>query len=140
MGEVDLFRNGSLEQIPSALLGNQQFNSQVSSSTLIHSQTVSFTDILAVQFSSVGTVAVVTQPSKNSQASTEWARSQQEGFGPAGTPGEVLCLVSLNKEMISKEARPRSDSLLNPIYTPSKHHMCSTSLASAHASVLDDIT
>jgi hypothetical protein len=36
MGEVDLFKSGSLEQIPSALSGNQQFSSQVSKGSLIH--------------------------------------------------------------------------------------------------------
>jgi hypothetical protein len=36
MEQVDLFRSGSLEQIPSALSGNQQFSSQVSSSSSIH--------------------------------------------------------------------------------------------------------
>ena len=40
MGEVDLFRNGSLEQIPSVLSENWQFGSQVSSGSLIHSQTL----------------------------------------------------------------------------------------------------
>ena len=52
MGEVDLFRNGSLKQIPSLLLGNQQFSSQVSSDSLQ-------ADIPAVQFCRVGLAAVV---------------------------------------------------------------------------------
>jgi hypothetical protein len=33
IGEVDLFRNGSLEQILSALSGNQQFSSSESAAT-----------------------------------------------------------------------------------------------------------
>jgi hypothetical protein len=37
---VDLFRNGSLEQILSALSGTQQFSSQISSSNSIHSKTL----------------------------------------------------------------------------------------------------
>jgi hypothetical protein len=41
MGEVDLFRNGSLEQLPSLLSGgNQQLSSQVSSGSLIPLQTL----------------------------------------------------------------------------------------------------
>ena len=51
-GELDLFRNSSLEQIPSALSGTQQFSSQESAeaapSTWKH-----FTNILAVQLSGV---------------------------------------------------------------------------------------
>ena len=38
MGRVDLYRNGSLEQILSVLSGNQQFSSQVSSGNSIHSK------------------------------------------------------------------------------------------------------
>jgi hypothetical protein len=38
--EVDLFRNGSLEQILSVLSGNQQFSSQVSNSSPIQSPTL----------------------------------------------------------------------------------------------------
>jgi hypothetical protein len=49
MGELDLFRNGSLEQIPSAWSGNQQFSSQVNSSGSIH-----FPGTPAVQLSGVG--------------------------------------------------------------------------------------
>lgn len=35
-GEVDLFRNGSLEQTPSASLGNQWFSLWVSCSSSVH--------------------------------------------------------------------------------------------------------
>lgn len=38
VGEVEQFRNGSLERILSRLLGNQQFSSQVS--TWVHLQTL----------------------------------------------------------------------------------------------------
>jgi hypothetical protein len=38
MGEVDLFQKGSLEQLLSALSGNQQFSSQVGSGSSVHSQ------------------------------------------------------------------------------------------------------
>jgi hypothetical protein len=36
MGEVDLFRNGSLEQLPSVLSENQQFISQVSNGSSMY--------------------------------------------------------------------------------------------------------
>jgi hypothetical protein len=58
MGDVDLFRNGSSEQILSALSGNQKFSSQepatASGSTQKH-----FTEISAIQFSSVRLIAAV---------------------------------------------------------------------------------
>jgi hypothetical protein len=38
--KVDLFRNCSLEQIPSELSGNQHFSSQIISSSLIQLQTL----------------------------------------------------------------------------------------------------
>jgi hypothetical protein len=40
MGQVDLIRNCSLEKTPSALSGNEQFSSQVSSSSSTHLQTL----------------------------------------------------------------------------------------------------
>lgn len=39
-GEADLFRNCSLEQIPSVWSGNQQLDLQVSNSSSIHLQTL----------------------------------------------------------------------------------------------------
>lgn len=79
LGEVEQFRNGSLERILSWLLGNQQFSSQVS--IWIHLQTLHW------YTSSPGQ-----QCWGSSQAS---ALSQQEGSGPAGTPlagCSLLCL------------------------------------------------
>ena len=73
---MDLFRNGSLEQILSALSGNQQFSSRVSSGSSTHSQT------LHGYTSSVGIGA---------------ARPQQEGPGPTGTP-EVLGCSSISED------------------------------------------
>jgi hypothetical protein len=58
-GEVDLFRNGSLEQFPSALSGNQQFSSIYRSAAATPSICKHFMDIPAVQFSRVGIAAAV---------------------------------------------------------------------------------
>lgn len=63
---MDLFRNGSLEQILSALSGNQQFGSLVSSGSPTRKH---FMVTPAVQFSSVRTAAAVAQPSRSGQAS-----------------------------------------------------------------------
>lgn len=63
---MDLFRNGSLEQILSALSGNQQFGSLVSSGSPTREH---FLDAPAVQFSSVGRAAAVARPSRSGQAS-----------------------------------------------------------------------
>ena len=74
---------------------------------------------------------------------------QQRSAGKARTPGisEVLGCASPSEVKISKDVRLRSTaklalkaspshSLLSPIYTPSKHHISSTGLASAHEFVL----
>lgn len=63
---MDLFRNGSLAQILSALSGNQQFSSLVSSGSPTREH---FMDAPAVQFSSVGRAAAVARPSRSGQAS-----------------------------------------------------------------------
>jgi hypothetical protein len=49
MEEVDLFRNGSLEQITSVLSGNWQFSPQVSSSSSSSITDKNFTDTPAVE-------------------------------------------------------------------------------------------
>jgi hypothetical protein len=63
MGEVDLFRNGTLEQIPSVQSGSQQFSLQISSGSFIHLQTLH-------DYTSSPSVA---QPSRNIQPSVESA-------------------------------------------------------------------
>jgi hypothetical protein len=72
---VDLFRNWSLEQIPSALSEDQQFSLQERAAAA-WSTCKYFTDMPAVQCSSVG----IAQPSRNSQASAESAQGCQEKF------------------------------------------------------------
>jgi hypothetical protein len=83
-----------LEQIPSALSGNQQFSSQESSladpSTHKH----------FIQFSRARLAAVVALPSRT--AGFRLGTSQQEGPGPTGMPGKVLSCASLSEEMIRK--------------------------------------
>ena len=77
--------------------------------------------------------------------------SQQEG--PEGTPGEVLSCASLREAKISEDSRPTSiaqlavpasqalsPSLRGVLFIPSKHHVSSMGLASAHTSVSADIT
>lgn len=63
---MDLFRNGSLAQILSALSGNQQFGSLVSSGSPTREH---FMEAPAVQFSSVGRATAVARPSRSGQAS-----------------------------------------------------------------------
>jgi hypothetical protein len=64
--------------------------------------------------------------------------NQQEAFGSSGMPGDFLGCASLSK---TKIVRPRrfaqlalpespSHSPLNPFYTPFKHHVSATGLAS----------
>ena len=73
----------------------------------------------------------------------ETVRPQQNQHklpGPPGMPGEVLCHASLNEAKIIRDPRDGelalpaspSHSLLSPIYTPFKHHVSPTGLASAH--------
>ena len=57
---MDLFRNGSLEQIPSALSGNQQFSSQESAGAT-QSTCKHFMDMPAVHFDRVGIVNMNSQ-------------------------------------------------------------------------------
>jgi hypothetical protein len=110
---VNLFRNGSLEQLPSVLSENLQFSSQ-ESAAVAQSTHKHFTDTPAVQFSRAGIAAMVAQPIRNSQAS---ALAQVSMADPEG----CHC--------------PSTS-----IYTPSKHHVSSTGLTSASASVSADVT
>ena len=103
-----------------------------------------FTDTPAVQFSRVRLATVVTQPSRDSQAS---ALAQVSRRDQQGTPGEVLGCVSAQEAKISKDVIPTSvaqiavpasqalsPSISGVLFIPSKHHVPSTRLASALAS------
>jgi hypothetical protein len=137
MGEVDLFRNGSLGQVPSVLSGNQQFSSQASISSLIYliySQQ-SYSVVLGYQ--------QVAWPSRNSQAGGIWTSRDIRS-------SSQLCLSQWSedqqkgqdKEAVSYVSKPNSASVppLSPFYTPSKHHAFSMGLDSTHVSVSADIT
>jgi hypothetical protein len=82
--EVDLFRNSSLEQIPSALSGSQKFSSQ-DSAVAAQSTCKNFTHILAVQFSSIR-IANMNQEHWHFIAETVWPQSiwleSAGGLGP----------------------------------------------------------
>ena len=112
IGEVDLFRNGSLEQILSALSGNQQFSSSESAAT---AQSTDSSSSGATQQEQPGLIL---------------GTSHQEGPGPTGQPGKVLGYASLSEAKISKDSRPTSTAQLykqaqlslhyspsNPFYT-----------------------
>ena len=72
MRKVDLFRNGSLEQIPFMLLGNQQFSSHTGQQQQL--DLLTNTDTSAIWFSNAMIAAAVVQPSRNSQTSAESAQ------------------------------------------------------------------
>jgi hypothetical protein len=106
-----------------------------------------FTDIPAVQFEWVGVAAMVAWPSRNSQTSAESAwvsrrdsdqgqQEHQEKFSEKGQQSKNQWRPSLTT------SKPRQASLspLSSNYTPSKHHLSSMCLASAHESVSADIT
>jgi hypothetical protein len=94
--------------------------------------------------------AAVALPSRDSQASAS--------EGPRGMPGEVLGCASLNKSKISEDSKIKSVKTrdqqavpasqapnfyycpLGSYYTPSKHHISSTGLASEYEAVLAEIT
>ena len=77
---MDLF--SSLEQLPSVVSGNQQFSSQVSEGSLIHSQTLHSYTSSPVQKSleSKHHSAVVAQPSRDSQTSASAQVSRRDQY------------------------------------------------------------
>jgi hypothetical protein len=90
---VDLFRNGSLEQLLSVLSGNQQFSSQVHSSSSIILQTPHrYTSSLVRQSQdNKHKSVVVALPSRDSQALAS-KQSQQKGSGGVPRRSSQLCL------------------------------------------------
>jgi hypothetical protein len=156
---VDLFRNSSLEQVPSALSGNQQFSSQVSSWSCVHCTQKHFMDTPAVQFSTIGIAAAVAQCSKSNQASAKltWVsrinwdqQGHQEQFSIVPLLGKCRSMKTWDHEVFSEASKHSSShSSLSLIYTPTKHHVSSTGhhlsclslcLASAGESVSADIS
>lgn len=104
-GDMDLFRNCSLEQIQSALSGNQ-FCSQDSAEAAPSTHKYS-TNISAVQFSSVR-IAELARHSRTSQASAKSAKSQQEQLGQDQQGlQKFVCQACLNEAKTSKDLRPR---------------------------------
>lgn len=105
--EVDLFRNCSLENIPSVLPGY----------------------VPPVQF---GRVRVANMNQQKPPGLSQIGPSQQEWLEPAGTPGEALCCASVNEVKISEDVRTMMCSKasyarphqcpLGPVYTPANHH------------------
>jgi hypothetical protein len=76
MREMGLFRNCTLEQISSVMSRNQQYSSQVNSSSSIHSQVFHrYTSSPVWQcWDGKHESAVVAQTSRESQASAKWAQ------------------------------------------------------------------
>lgn len=78
--------------------GRQQLNPLAHTSQMIHQSIQESRD--SKQESAAGAL-----PSRDSLAS---ASSQQEGPGPAGTPGKVLSYASLSEAKICEDSRPKS--------------------------------
>ena len=114
MGKIDLFRNGSLEQLLSVLSGNLQFRSQVSNGSSIYSQTLH-----RYTSSSVGQSRVsnkVARPSRDSQASA-LAQVSRRNQGRSTRQSSRLC--SLSEMKTSKDKRPTSVAQASSISKPS---------------------
>jgi hypothetical protein len=134
-GEVDLFRNSSLEQLPSVLSGNRQFSSQVSSSSSsAHSQALPRYTSSLVQENrdSEQESAVVARPSRDSHASASApvSRRDQENFSA----------VPLREAKISEDSRSTSiaqpPSLYNEFYLYPPSITCPPQVLPQHVSCL----
>lgn len=144
MGEVDLFRSGSLKQLSSVLSGNRQFGLQVSNSSLIHLQTLHRYTSSPVRESpkSKHESAVVPSPNRNSQASARSAQVSRRDQNQQGhqeffaVPLSVKQRSSKMRDQEVLQSQLYKQAPLSPIYTPSKNHVLSTALASACESVL----
>ena len=148
---MDQLRNGPLEQIPSVLSVNQQFSSQVSSSSSIYSQTLQ--GYISSVVCSVRIAAGVVWPNRNSQASAELAPVTRTKIIRNARRSSLLCLSlsfslslspkwrSMNtkdQEVFSYASKPSK--FLSFLYslqtTRAFHRFCLTmALASAHESL-----
>jgi hypothetical protein len=101
---MDLFRNGSLEQIPSALSGNVQLSSSAGQQGQWHS------------------LAGTSHPQPS------WT-NEQEGPGLTGTLGDVLGCSSQQSEDLQRHVTNKLCTACST-HTPSKHHLSSMDRAS----------
>ena len=109
---MDVFRNGSFEQIPPTLSENQQFGSQVGiGGSLIHLKTL-YRYTPAVQFGRVRLAAVVAQPSRSSQAHFLHQSAGGTRANRTAKKSSQLCLSDLSEEKI-KSRRLENNNLLS---------------------------
>ena len=132
---MDLLRYCSLEQIPSALSGNQQLGS----GSLIHSQTLHRHTSSPTRYCqhSKHKSAVWHNLAETARPQLNWNESAEENR-PPGTPEVGSQLAHLSR--VEKKKKHYKASYANkpspchcpldPIYTPSNQHMSSIGLAS----------